>query len=226
MNKILIIEDDPILLESLTKYLQKEGYSTEHASTFADANKKIDDTFAIVILDWMLPDGQGVDLVKEIRKTMPKLPIILLTARNELIDKIVGLEFGANDYLTKPFEPRELLARIRVQIRTCFQLKVPQRPELLFGNGISMNLESRSVQYKDQPINLTKMEFELLRLFLENPGKVFPRESLLNKVWGYDNFPTTRTVDNHIVQLRQKIESNYFETIRGIGYRFHNVSSV
>jgi DNA-binding response OmpR family regulator len=142
----------------------------------------------------------------------------MLTARVEVVDRIVGLESGANDYLTKPFEPRELVARIRVQARE----QRPAPAKQVSGGGVTLDLASRESSYLGRRVELARMEFELLKLLLENPGRVFTREELLNQVWGFDAFPTTRTVDTHVLQLRQKLEPELIETVRGVGYRFRS----
>ncbi len=245
-NKILIIEDDPTLNESLKKILNEENYEVINFFDVKTAKKfltesisdKSQPSFDLGIIDWMLPDGQGIDVIKEIRHITPTIPLILLTARNDLIDKIIGLESGANDYLTKPFESRELIARIRAQLRTKnaiekeaskFPIKnqeysheeatIISKTNIIKHNSLSFDSFNREFFYNDNPIVLTKMEFEFLKLLIENPKKTFSREHLLDLVWGYDNFPTTRTIDTHVLQLRQKISDDVIETIRGLGYR-------
>ena len=221
MSKILLVEDDKNLSDSLCQYLEREGFQIIRSDTLATAREKLALTPSLVVLDWMLPDGQGIDFLREMRKKEILTPVILLTSRTDLVDKILGLETGANDYITKPFEPRELVARIRSHLRTVDSFTQSSKaPEKIEVSGISLNRESMEVTYKNKLIALTKMEFHLLRTFIENPERVFPREALLNEVWGYDNFPTTRTIDNHVLQLRQKFESSMFETVRGVGYRF------
>jgi DNA-binding response OmpR family regulator len=222
-KKLLLVEDEDNLSASLLQFLTKESYEVSLAKTLSEARHKVKDQPELVILDWMLPDGEGVELLKEWRKADLALPVILLTARAEVIDKVLGLELGANDYLTKPFEPRELLARIRVQIRNLAVQSVVSKPTALLSQivyrDLYMNLQNREVKFRNASVALTKMEFELLKLFMENPNQVFSRDELLNRVWGYDQFPTTRTVDMHVLQLRQKISEELFETVRGIGYR-------
>ncbi|RLA64553.1 MAG: DNA-binding response regulator [Epsilonproteobacteria bacterium] len=219
MNDILLIEDDENLGLSLEKYLKGERYSVKLCPTIKDAKEQNLKDFKIVILDWMLPDGQGLDYLKEIRQKGNHLPVLMLTARTELIDKVIGLESGANDYLTKPFEPRELIARIRVQLREKNNFSSELKDIINIGD-ISVNKGKREVTYLGKKLELTKLEYELLVLLAETPGKPFTREELLNKIWGYETYPSTRTVDTHILQLRQKTSDEYFETIRGIGYRF------
>lgn len=214
-KRVLLVEDDLNLAKSLTEYLTSEAYVVVTASSRASARTAMSCNPEIIILDWMLPDGQGLDFLKELRIAGCKVPIILLTARNELVDKVLGLESGADDYLTKPFEPRELVTRMRVRLR---EILAPA-PTKIHLADLELEYEMRIVYYKGEALDLTKLEFDLLKLLMENPGRVFTREAILNKVWGFENFPTTRTVDNHIVQLRQKTMSDLFETVRGVGYR-------
>lgn len=216
MIRLLLVEDDPNLMESLASFLRFEGFEVIQAFSLAEGRVRMAESPRLVILDWRLGDGQGVELLKEWREKAIFCPVILLTARTELIDKVLGLELGANDYVTKPFEPRELLARIRVQLRH----QTPEVEVTLEGAGISLCVKTREVRWNGQPVALKKMEFELLKVFLENPDKVFSRDELLNTVWGYDNYPTSRTIDTHVLTLRQKFGDQPFETIRGIGYRF------
>lgn len=214
-RKVLLVEDDLNILNSLTEYLEKEGYSVTSADCLSSARIAMKSVPEIIVLDWMLPDGQGLDYLRELRSDGHKMPVILLTARNELIDKVLGLESGADDYVTKPFEPRELVTRMRVRLRD-----FPLTPsKTIRHSGVEIDPESREARYNGLLLELTKLEFDLLKLLMETPGRVFTRESILNKVWGFENFPTTRTVDNHIVQLRQKTNADLFETVRGVGYR-------
>jgi len=218
MMKILLIEDDNSLGKQLKAYLEEEGYSVALAKTAAEGTSSLDASVKLIILDWSLPDKQGIDLLKEIKKQHEQLPVIMLTARTELVDKVVGLEAGANDYITKPFEPKELIARIRVQLRQKVANKGDEQ-RLKFGD-LEMDLSKREVLFKSKKIELTKMEYELLKFLVINPNKVFSREELLDNVWGYNSAPTTRTVDTHILQLRNKISEELFESFRGVGYRF------
>lgn len=227
-HKILLVEDDPTLNESITKILKEEKYLVTSCHDVKSALLQLKNSFDLAILDWMLPDGQGIDIVKEIRKNNYTLPLIMLTARNDLIDKVIGLESGANDYITKPFETRELLARIRVQLRykiaqkelptTASSSDVTTQQLIIHGN-LSFDSHNREFSYQNKAISLTKMEFEFLKLLIENPKKTFAREHLLDLVWGYDNYPTTRTIDTHVLQLRQKISEDVIDTVRGLGYR-------
>lgn len=223
MTKVHLIEDDKSLGPALKEALESNNFSVELSPTLSIArDKKIDD-FDIILLDWMLPDGEGIDYLKEIKN---KKPVIMLTARADLIDKVIGLESGANDYLTKPFEMRELIARIRVQLRSVETTsKAPSLKELVIGS-LHFKLDERKLLYKENEVNLTKMEYDLIYLLSTHPKQVFSREKLLDKVWGYENYPTTRTVDTHILQLRQKVDNALIETVRGVGYRFNPDSDI
>lgn len=210
MNKILLIEDDESLGKNLKESLEKENYLVQWAKSLADTTEYNPDEFDLVLLDWMLPDGQGIDYLK----TPTKTPIIMLTARTDLLDKVLGLESGASDYMTKPFELRELIARIRVQTRK----DINQEQTKIHINNLLVDAIKREVYIDDTNIVLTKMEFDLLYLLASQKDQIFSREKLLDKVWGYENYPTTRTVDTHVLQLRQKLGSDIIKTIRGIGY--------
>ncbi len=214
--RILLVEDERAIAQPLERLLVQEGYAVSHAATAAAAAQRIGDEPDLVILDWMLPDGQGIDLLKTWRKAGRGVPVIFLTARHELVDKVLGFEFGADDYLTKPFEPRELLARIKARLRTT---QKGAAPRTLTYHDLVMDLEAHRVVHGALEVDLPRMEFALLRLFLENVGKVFSRDEILNLVWGFEAYPTTRTVDTHVLQLRTKLKPEFFETVRGVGYR-------
>lgn len=222
MTRILIIEDDINLGVSIEKLLKGEGHKVDLVETLEQAQDLDKEKYEIIILDWMLPDGQGIDFLRNLRANNNLVPVIMLTARVELVDKVLGLETGANDYLTKPFEPRELVARIRVQLRSRAHITstTSKSTNEIISGDLTIKKDSRKVIFQDRQTELTKMEFDLLLLLAESPGRVFSREEILNQVWGYDNFPTTRTVDTHILQLRQKLSEDCIETMRGIGYRF------
>lgn len=218
MKKILLIEDDSSLGPAIINTLTSEGFKATLCDTFSKGKAELQNKYDLILLDWMLPDGQGIDLLKDIKY---ETPVIMLTARTDLIDKVLGLESGARDYITKPFEPRELIARIRVQLRNPDQkLNIHQSNEIK-SNGIILNLNERKIFYKDKEIIFTKMEFDLLHLLITNPKQVYSREKLLDEVWGYENYPTTRTVDTHVLQIRQKLTGDVIETVRGIGYRYN-----
>lgn len=219
MTTILLVEDDHTLAQSLTDYLTKNGFKVTHADTLKDAQNNLKANTALILLDWMLPDGEGVDFVNRLRKSNSQVPVIFLTARADLIDRVVGLESGANDFLSKPFEPRELVARIRARLRDRAVQPNEDLKDILCG-PFRVLVHTHEAWYKNQKLELTRMEFALLSLLLSQPGRVFTREELLNKVWGFERAPTTRTVDTHILMLRNKTSDACFETIRGIGYKF------
>lgn len=219
MAHVLIIEDHQNISLSLKDLIVKEGHQVTICENLSQAREQFKSTVStkpdLIILDWMLPDGQGLDFLIELRKQSVATPVIFLTARAEVVDKVLGLEMGANDYLTKPFEPRELIARVRVQLRT----KAPEPTGLLTVGSLAIDRIRHKVNFKGAAIELVKKEFDLLVLLAEDPEKVFSRDEILNKVWGYEVYPTTRTVDTHIMLLRQKIDDQLIETVRSVGYR-------
>lgn len=224
MKQILIIEDDENLGQSIKKIVEQEGMKAHLASTLIEARLLLVNPIDVFVLDWMLPDGQGIDFLKEIRAKNIFTPVIMLTARADLIDKVLGLESGANDYLTKPFESRELVARIRVQFRQSQGGNDKEKSEMIVLGKLSINTREREAIFDNKKLTLTKMEYELLKILAENPKQTFSRENLLDKVWGYENFPTTRTVDTHVLQLRQKTSDDIIETVRGLGYRLADLN--
>lgn len=215
MANVLIIEDHQNISLSLKELIVKEGHHVSVSENLAKAREHIKLKPDLIILDWALPDGQGLDFLVDLRKQGIATPVIFLTARADVVDKVLGLEMGANDYLTKPFEPRELLARLRVQLRT----KAQELAGTLTVGSLMIDRIRHKVIFKGLAIELVKKEFELLVLLAESPEKVFSRDEILNKVWGYDIYPTTRTVDTHIMLLRQKIDDQLIETVRSVGYR-------
>lgn len=212
--KILLVEDDKALSESLAQYLKREFFEVITALSFAEANRVAFDLFDLVILDWNLGDGQGIDLLKSWQSKNLQKPVLFLSAKTDLTDKVLSLECGAVDYITKPFAPRELLARIRVHLRS-----PKSNSESISVGPIQISISNREVKYQGETVVLSKTEFDLLRFLAQNPNQVFSREELLKEVWDYNKAPTTRTVDTHILQLRQKLNSDCFETIHRIGYR-------
>jgi DNA-binding response OmpR family regulator len=213
---ILIVEDEINIAETLKDFLEAQGYELRLAATCIEAQQQIQEDPDLVILDWMLPDGQGLALMQRWRQEGYKQPVLFLTARSDIHDKLLGLECGADDYVTKPFDARELLARIKARLRS--QHHVSPERFLVYGQ-ISVNAQTREVTENHVEVTLTKIEYDLLVLFLGNQNRLYAREELLNKVWGYENYPTTRTVDNHIMQLRKKFKSLEFTTVHGVGYR-------
>jgi two-component system OmpR family response regulator len=225
-NKILIVEDDHNLLTTLKYNLQKDGYDVTTAIDGAEAvetaRKEKPD---LIILDVMLPKINGFEVCRILRKEMI-VPILMLTAKTEETDKIVGLEIGADDYMTKPFSMRELLARVRAMLRRAtMRAQVPVNAKTLLKiNDLEIDTARHRVLLRNAAIGLTSKEFDLLAFLARNRGLVFNRDQLLEKVWGYDYAGDTRTVDVHIRWLRQKIESNpknpeYLITVRGTGYK-------
>lgn len=216
---ILMVEDEPDLLTLLSYNLEKAGFRTLCAEDGATGLSKAEASHPdLILLDWMLPDMTGPEVARALRKsnTVNKVPIIMLTARSEEHDKIRGLNAGADDYVTKPFSPAELLARIKAVLRRA----EPQaaKEELAFAD-LTMNLVSHRVTRGNDTLDLGPTEFRLLRHFMENPGRVYSREQLLERVWGNDIFVEARTVDVHIRRLRKNIgEPDVIRTVRGAGY--------
>jgi len=230
MNEsILIVEDEAALRATLSDRLRGEGYVVETAADGHEAVEKASNLpFDLIILDLMLPSRSGLDVCRDIRQAGMATPILMLTARHETTDKVVGLKLGADDYVTKPFESAELLARIEVLLR-----RVP----IQIGQGIHefgsirVDVKRAKVTREGKPVYLTGREFQLLRYFIERPGTTIPRRELLQSVWGYVADALTRTVDTHVASLRQKLEANpkrpeLIVTVSGTGYKFVTPSSI
>ncbi len=219
MLKVLAVDDELNILELVKLYLEREGYRVETASTGNDTLAKVE-TFSpdLIVLDLMLPDIDGFEVCRQVRKKS-NIPIIMLTARKEDVDKIVGLELGADDYLTKPFNPRELIARIKAIIRR--SQAGSKTGEVLEIGKLRIDLARQEVTVAGQPVRLRTKEFALLTTLVQNPGIVLSREALLEQVWGFDYYGETRTVDVHINHLREKITNAgiKIETMRGTGYK-------
>ena len=219
MPKIMAVDDELNILELEKLYLSREGYQVETAASGSEALAKIP-SFSpdLVILDLMLPDMDGFEVCRQIR-SKSSLPILMLTARKEDIDKIVGLEMGADDYLTKPFNPRELIARIRAILRR-YQIG-GKTAEIIEVGRLRIDLSGHVVSLDGQPLTLRTKEFALLTALALNPGVVFSREKLLEMVWGFDYYGETRTVDVHVNHLREKLSDSgvNIETLRGVGYK-------
>ncbi|MCT8976901.1 response regulator transcription factor [Clostridium sp. CX1] len=224
-DKILIVDDEEHIRELIKFNLEQKGYKTISADNGIDALKIArSENPQLILLDVMLPGIDGYDVCKEIRRdhSISTTPIIMITAKGEEFDKVLGLELGADDYITKPFSIRELTARVKAILRRT-ALK-PVDISFSFG-GINIDLEKHEVTKNGEKVDLTLKEFELLEILIKNKGRVMTRDFLLDKIWGYEYMGETRTVDVHIRHLRQKIEVDdkkpkYIETIRGIGYRF------
>ncbi len=223
MNKILIVEDNADLADGLAINLKKEGYKVFKTATGEDALKiAVRDSPNLIILDIMLPGISGFDVCRELRNKSIDIPIIMLTTKSDEMDRVVGLELGADDYITKPFGIRELLARIRVCLRR--QPQQAEMPRYSFGR-VTIDFEKYRVTIKNKDLDLTQKEFELLRYLIRNRETVLSRDRLLDEVWGYDSYPTTRTVDTHILKLRKKLEDDpanpkYILSVYGGGYKF------
>ena len=225
-KKLLIVDDEKTLVKALKFSLEKEGFQIDAAYDGKEAVDKISDPeqhFDLVILDLMLPEIDGFEVCRIIRKKMD-IPIIMLTARGEDIDKVLGLELGADDYLTKPFNPRELSARIKSILRRVESRKDDLKKHINIGE-LQIDLLHRRVLLREEDIELTAKEFALLSFFATNAGKIFSREQLLEQVWGYNYYGDARTVDVHIRHLREKIEKDpgnpeLIVTVWGTGYKF------
>ncbi|WP_422444252.1 response regulator [Thermoanaerobacterium sp. DL9XJH110] len=225
-EKILIVDDEPHILELVRYNLEASGFKVIEAM---DGKTAIELTESqrpdLILLDLMLPGVDGLEVCRILRRqsSTRDIPIIMLTAKGEEIDKVLGLEIGADDYITKPFSPRELTARIKAVLRR----SSPEKKEnVIKAGGLTIDVEKYEVTVEGEKQEFTPKEFELLKLLASNPGKVFSREYLLENIWGYDYLGDTRTVDVHIRHLRQKIEKDsdrpvYIETVRGIGYKFN-----
>ena len=224
-TKILIADDDPIVHESLKIYLEAEGFKTVDFYDGISAVAGADSTVSLCVLDIMMPGKSGIDVCREIRKTS-QVPIVMLTAKGEEVDKIVGLELGADDYIVKPFSPREVVARIKAILRRTENHAAGEDSgkNVIQHNGLMIDLNGYTVLLRGEPVICTPKEIEILFLLASNPGHVFTRDTLLSKVWGYDFAGETRTVDTHIKRLRAKLDSTglgwSIKTIYGVGYKF------
>ena len=219
-KRILVVEDHENLRFSIRACLNDEGFESIVAASLAEAREALKLEPDLIVLDWMLPDGQGIDLLKDIRATGSRVPVVFLTARADVFDKVLGLELGASDYMTKPFEPRELIARIRARFRETSSALARETGASISVGSLKIDPIKRKVQFRGQDIEMVKKEFDLLSFFAQNPETVFSRDEILNKVWGYEVYPTTRTVDMHVMLLRQKLDESLIETVRAVGYRF------
>ena len=225
-RRILLVEDEPGLVMTLTDRLLKEGYDVESAANGNSALEKSRANFDLIVLDIMLPYSSGLEVCQELRRRGVKTPVLMLTAKSQVLDKVIGLKLGADDYLTKPFEMIELLARLEALLRRSAAADPVRALGETFQFGeILVNFRTTEVFRAGQPLKLSAREFKLLRYFIRNVGTTLSREELLNAVWGYEAMVFTRTVDVHVAWLRQKIEPNprqprYIHTVHGHGYRF------
>jgi DNA-binding response OmpR family regulator len=223
MERILVVEDDRAVQKALKRLFEAEGFLVEIC---ADGKGAVEAFQAFrpsaVILDLRLPGVSGRDICHELKKRAPITPVLVLSAANDVTDKVLLLEIGADDYITKPFSPRELLARVRTALRRVVRTNAMEATG--FG-AVSVNFKKMEVLRGGDAVTLTAQEFKTLKFLMQNSERVITRDELLNEVWGYQNYPSTRTVDNHILKLRQKLESDpanpvHFRTVHGVGYKF------
>ena len=223
MERLLVVEDDPAVQRALRRLFEAEEYVVQVAP---DGKSGLAAYHAsppsVVVLDLRLPGISGSDLCREIKKETPALPVVVLSAKTDVADKVLLLEMGADDYVTKPFSPRELLARVRAAVR---RSKRAETGEIFTFGSVSVDFAKMELTRDGKAVEMTAHEFKLLKFFAQNQGRVIPRSELLDKVWGYQNYPSTRTVDNHIWKLRLKLEEDpaepmRFLTVHGAGYKF------
>lgn len=223
MEKILIVEDDRAVQKALKRLFESENYSVEVTPNGKSGLEAFHSCPpSVVVLDLRLPGIPGNDVCREIKKKSPSLPVIVLSAKTDVADKVLLLETGADDYVTKPFSPRELLARVRAAVRRTSRVDAAET--LVFGR-VAADFAKMELTRDGKHVSMTAQEFKILKFFSQNPGRVISRSELLNEVWGYENYPSTRTVDNHIWRLRLKLEDDpsnpiHFHTVHGAGYKF------
>ena len=226
-KRILIVDDEKNIRELLKFNLENEGYKTIEAVNGKEALEKADQSIDLVILDLMLPEIDGLNVCKKIRNDdqLGDLPIIMLTAKSEDIDRIIGLELGADDYITKPFNMRELVARVKALLRRITMSKSYEDNEdkIINLKDIIINIKNHTIKKDGQEVPMTPKEFDLLVYFIRNNDQVFSRDKLLKEIWGYEFSGDTRTVDVHVRRLRKKLGENLIKTVRGVGYKFEKV---
>ncbi|MCZ7610308.1 MAG: response regulator transcription factor [Ignavibacterium sp.] len=224
MKKLLIIEDDPATLNGLEETFSEEHFQvTTSMSGQMGFDKAMLESFDLIILDLVLPDKNGIDICRDLRKKGISTPILMLTGKKDEIDKIIGLEIGADDYVTKPFSLREVIARAKALLRRPQELR-PEIEEYSFSD-LYFNFRKQEAKKGKNPIDFSVMEYKVMKYFVQREGEVIDRSKLLDEVWGYENYPSTRTVDNFILNLRKKIEDDHSNpkhllTIHGAGYKF------
>jgi two-component system, OmpR family, alkaline phosphatase synthesis response regulator PhoP len=225
-KRILLIEDEAGLVMTLADRLQSEGYVVDSR---ADGDSGLEEAssgaYDLIVLDLMLPRKSGVEVCRRLRLAGIETPVLMLTARGQVVDKVVGFQTGADDYVTKPFDMMELLVRIQALLRRAPRTSAAAPASFRFGD-VQVDFRSAEVKRNGEPVNLSAREFQLLRYLVEHRGSLITRDQLLTEVWGYESLPSTRTVDVHMAWLRQKLEANprhpeYLLTIRGLGYRFN-----
>lgn len=217
---ILLVDDEPSIIQLARMYLERDGFRIAEAADGESALEAAKQKPALIVLDVMLPKVDGFDVCRRLRSAGDQVPIIMLTARDEDIDKILGLELGADDYLTKPFNPRELVARVKAILRRSEARKQADDQPLHHGD-LTIDPAAREVRLASRTLDLRAQEFDLLLTLAEQPGRVFTREQLLQQAWGFDYYGQTRTVDVHIAHLRKKLDggSVKIETVTGVGYK-------
>jgi DNA-binding response OmpR family regulator len=221
MSRILIVEDDPAIAVALEDDLQLEGYSVQVARDGIRAVQMATETpFDLILLDVMLPHKDGFEVCRELRRRRVDSLILMLTARGEESEKVLGLELGADDYVTKPYSPKELRARIKAALRRSAGSTTPGEEEVIRFGDFELDFGRAELRQAGRPVAMTPLEFKLISLFARRPGRVFTRQLLIDELWGKDTAITERVVDNQISNLRRKIEPRYLKSIRGIGYRF------
>jgi len=225
-GRILLIEDEPGLVITLRDRLTSEGYEVASAGDAKSGlTRATGEYFDLIILDLMLPGGSGFDLCRDLRQQGITTPIIMLTARGQLIDRVLGLKIGADDYVTKPFEMAELLARVEAQLRRIRIQPLGDLPATYQFGSVRINFARAEIARNGSPVELSALEFKLLQFLIKRRGDTLSRDEMLNEVWGYDAMPSTRTVDVHVAGLRQKLEENprhprFILTAHGLGYKF------
>ncbi len=223
MQRVLVVDDETAIVELVQYHLTREGYQVATEDNGQRAVERVArEPFDLVILDLMLPGLSGLDACRAIRQSTD-VPIIMLTARKDEVDRVLGLELGADDYVTKPFSPRELIARVKAILRRSHKVR-DDHDDIRYPH-LAIDVERRSVEVDQQEVNLTFTEFELLTILAKNPGRAFSRDELLVRVWGEDFYGDSRTVDVHVRHLREKLgedpqQPRFIETVRGVGYRF------
>lgn len=226
---ILIVEDEPAIAESLEYVLQRAGFDTLLASTLAKA-EHLSGRPALILLDLMLPDGSGFDFIRRLRQAADTTPVIVLSSRGEEKDRVAALEQGADDYVTKPFSPREIVARVRAVLRRHSVAPTGPSNSTFPAFGLKLDRDSRQATVNGLALELTRVEFDLLAQLLDDSGRVYSRSELIDRVWGHDFAITDRTVDSHIKSLRKKIggtagSSPSIQTVRGVGFRINSSPS-
>jgi two-component system, OmpR family, response regulator RegX3 len=230
-KRVLVIEDERPIAEPLADALRREGFDVQLAGTAADGleafSARVPD---IVLLDVMLPDGDGRDVLRQIHQAS-RVPVLMVSARGEEMDRVLGLELGADDYVTKPFSAAELVARMRAVLRRSAAEPVETESGLLEGGDVAMNLDTRAVTRSGEPVDLTVKEFELLRVLLGSAGRLVKRDDLVSEVWDPNWFGSTKTLDVHVSSLRKKLGDDpaaprYIHTVRGVGFRFSSADEL